>query len=131
MDEILAYLKENPTYFYATVDANGDPDVRPFGTITKLDGALYIQTGKSKKVYEQAVAHPRGCISAFGKDGTWLRLYADFIPEDDAELCDRALEEYPTLQPMYKGGDGNCTLLRLDNIKATIFSFTAAPREIA
>ena len=33
MDEILAYLKENPTYYLATVDANGDPQIRPFGTI--------------------------------------------------------------------------------------------------
>ena len=83
---------------------------------------------KSKKVYEQILAHPRGSISAMGKDGTWLRLYADFIPEDDAALNDQLLEEYPALKPMYKGGDGNCTLLRLDNIQASLCSFTNAPR---
>ena len=25
MDEVLAYLKKNPTYFLATVDAEGNP----------------------------------------------------------------------------------------------------------
>ena len=38
MDEVLAYLKANPTYFLATVDEKGDPQVRPFGTIAKFEG---------------------------------------------------------------------------------------------
>ena len=29
MDEVLAYLKANPTYFLATVDEAGNPQVRP------------------------------------------------------------------------------------------------------
>ena len=28
MDEVLAYLKANPTYFLATVDEKGDPHKR-------------------------------------------------------------------------------------------------------
>ena len=39
MDEILAYLKNNPTYFLATVDEQGNPQVRTFGTIAKFEGS--------------------------------------------------------------------------------------------
>ena len=131
MDEILAYLKENPTYYLATVDADGNPQVRPFGTISLIEGALYIQTGKSKPVYEQVVAHPHAAICTMGKDGTWIRLEADFVPDDSPALCDAALDEYPQLRAMYAPGDGNCTLLRLDNPRATVYSFTEPPRTLA
>ena len=107
MDEILAYLKENPTYYLATVDANGDPQIRPFGTIAQVDGKLYIQTGKVKEVYRQILAHPRAAICTMGKDGTWIRIEADFIPDDAPALCDAILDQYPELRPMYAPGDGN------------------------
>ena len=74
MDEVLAYLKANPTYFLATVDEKGDPQVRPFGTIAKFEGKLYIQTGKVKAVSYQMLAHPRVALCAMGADGTWLRV---------------------------------------------------------
>ena len=47
MNQILEFLKKNPTYFLATVDAEGNPQVRPFGTIAEFEGNLYIQTGRS------------------------------------------------------------------------------------
>ena len=67
MNQILEFLKKNPTYFLATVDANGNPQVRPFGTIAEFEGSLYIQTGRSKAVYEQIKAHPRVAISGMGE----------------------------------------------------------------
>ena len=131
MDEILAYLKENPTYYLATVDANGDPQIRPFGTIAQVDCKLYIQTGKVKEVYRQILAHPRAAICTMGKDGTWIRIEADFIPDDAPALCDAILDQYPELRPMYAPGDGNCTALRLENIHATLSSFEAPTRVLA
>lgn len=59
IEEVLAYLKKNPTYFLATVDEEGNPQVRPFGTATLFDGKLYIETGRSKSVFKQMAAHPR------------------------------------------------------------------------
>lgn len=70
MDEALAYLKKNKTYFLATVDAAGNPQVRPFGTIAKFEGRLYIQTGKVKPVSDQMLAHPRVAVCAMGDDGS-------------------------------------------------------------
>ena len=131
MDEILEYLKKNPTYSLATVDAEGNPQVRPFGTIAKVNGALYIQTGMVKDVYKQIAAHPRAALCTFDHEaGTWLRVEADLVPDDSTETCDAVLNDYPNLRSMYTPGDGNCVVLRLDNIHATVSSFTAPTREI-
>jgi len=34
------------------------------------------------------------------------------------------MNNYPSLQGMYKAGDGNCTVFYLEDIKARISSFT-------
>ena len=98
MDEVLAYLKANPTYFLATVDEAGNPQVRPFGTIAKFEGKLYIQTGRVKPVSEQMLAHPRVAICASGTDGTWLRITADAVLDDRLEAREAVLAEYPDCQ---------------------------------
>ena len=57
MEEVYEFLKETaPTYYLATVE-DGNPRVRPFGTIDLYEGRLYIQTGKNKKVYRQILDH--------------------------------------------------------------------------
>lgn len=132
MDEVLAFLKENPTYFLATIDENGDPDVRPFGTIAKFEGRLYIQTGNSKAVFRQMMAHPRIAISATNAGGTaWLRVVADAVQDDRIEARAAVLDEYPELQSLYAADDGNCEVLYLENVEATFSSFTEEPKTIA
>lgn len=130
MDEILDYLKENPTYFLATVDGDGDPQVRPFGTIAKFEGRLYIQTGKVKPVSNQMLAHPRIAICATDDKGGWLRLEADALLDDRLEARQAVLDEYPELQGMYAADDGNCEVFALHNVQATFCSFTAEPRAL-
>lgn len=129
MDEVLNFLKTNPTYYLATVDAAGNPQVRPFGTIAKIGDALYIQTGKVKACFKEMEAHPRVAICATAADGTsWLRLEADATPDDSVETVQAMLDQYPDLQGMYKAGDGNTTTLKLSNVHAVISSFTAEPQ---
>lgn len=131
MEDVLKFLKENPTYYLATVDAEGNPQVRPFGTIAKIGDALYIQTGKSKECYKEMVNHPRIAICGIGTEGTsWLRVDADVEPDDSIATCEALLAEYPSLQAMYKPGDGNTVVLKLTNVKATFASFTEAPRTV-
>lgn len=130
MDEVLAYLKKNPTYFLATVDADGNPQVRPFGTIAKFEDKLYIQTGKVKPVSDQMLAHPRIAISAVDAEGGWLRLAADAVLDDRLEARQAVLGEYPELQSMYAADDGNCEVFALENVAATFCSFTAEPKTV-
>lgn len=131
MDEVLEFLKKNPTYYLATVDAEGNPQVRPFGTIAKINGKLYIQTGKKKACYEEMLAHPKVAICGISADGTgWLRVNATVAPDDGEEVCAALLAEYPSLQAMYAPGDGNTVLFELSNVTATFSSFTAEPKTV-
>lgn len=131
-DELLDFFKTNPTYFLSTVDEDGNPQVRPFATFAKLDGAYYIQTGRTKSVATQIAAHPRVAICGCSQDGSqWMRLEADAVDTHDASLEQRILDEYPELASMYKAGDGNTAAIRLDNVSATLYSFTDAPRTLA
>jgi uncharacterized pyridoxamine 5'-phosphate oxidase family protein len=131
MDEILEFMKKNETYYLATVDENGDPQVRAFGTFSMIDGKFYIETGRTKKVAKEIANHPRIAICDFATDGSqWLRIEADAYDTNDPELEQKVLDEYPDLQGMYKAGDGNTCVMRLDNVTATFSSFTAEPRKV-
>lgn len=127
MDEVYEFLKEKaPTYYLATVDAEGNARLRPFGTIDIFEGKLYIQTGKSKDVYKQLVAHPQAQICAF--DGPqWLRINADFIPDERPEASKHMLDNYPHLRRLYDENDGNCVVLYMTNATATFNSMAGEP----
>lgn len=127
MEEVYEFLKKKaPTYFLATVDDEGNPKVRPFGTIDMFEGRLYIQTGKSKDVYKQIIAHPRVEICAcVGPD--WLRIDTELVPDDRPEASKHMLDGYPMLRGMYDENDGNCIVLYMKDTKATFDSMTDEP----
>ena len=130
MDEVLKFLKENPTYFLAT--AEGDqPRVRPFGTLARFEGKLYIQTGHVKPVYQQMIANPKIEICAFcPSSGTWLRVTATAVRDDRREARAAVLAEYPSLQDRYSPDDGNCEVFYLKDAAAVFSSFTAEPKTV-
>ena len=127
MNEIYEFLKACGTYFLAT-DDNGQPRVRPFGTIALFEGKLYIQTGKVKSVAQQLKANPKLEISAMSPDGRWLRLSAEAVLDDNIAAQEYMLDAYPNLKAMYAPGDGNTEVYFLKNAKASICSFTSAPQ---
>ena len=122
MNEVYEFLKAAGTYYLATTE-DGEPRVRPFGTVDIWEGKLTIQTGYIKPVAKQMLANPRLEICAMSPDGRWIRV------KDDA-AAEHMLEAYPSLRAMYKPGDGNTAVFALENGKAVISSFTAAPVEI-
>ena len=130
MDEVLDYLRRAKTYYLATVDDAGNPQVRPFGTIAKYEGRLYIQTGKVKPVSDQMLAHPRIAICAMADDGSWLRLEADAVVDNRACAQQAVLDEHPELAGMYAAGDGNCEVFALENATATFSTFSAEPHTV-
>ena len=128
MKEVYEFLKACGTYYLAT-DDNGQPRVRPFGTIHLFEGKLYIQTGKIKPTSKQLAANPKAEICAF-KDGTWLRLAGTLVEDDRVEARKSMLDAYPQLRAMYDENDGNTQVLYFKDATAMFSSFTAPPEII-
>jgi len=129
MQEVLNYLKGVGTYYIATIDGD-QARVRPFGTISEFEGKLYIQTGHVKPCYAQMEKNPKIEICAMGKGGTWIRVAGTAVRDDRVEARQHMLDEYPSLQGMYKADDGNCEVLYLKDVTATISSFGGDPKVI-
>lgn len=100
---------------------DGNPRVRPFGTIDLYEGRLYIQTGKNKKVYRQILDHPEVelCACAGPK---WLRVTGELVPDDSVEAKKHMLDNYPALRGMYDENDDNTIVLYFKNATATFES---------
>ena len=118
-------MKACGDYFLATCD-DGQPRVRPFGTVNIYNGRLYIQTGKSKSVSRQLHKNPKLEICAM-KDGKWMRVEATAAEDDDREARVSMLEAYPNLKAIYSPDDGNTEVWYLRNVTATLYSFTEPP----
>ena len=128
MEEVLNFLRDCGTYYLATVEWD-QPRVRPFGTINIFEGRLYIQTGKSKKVSKQIQANPKVEISGT-LDWKWIRVSWELVRDERVEAKKSMLDRYPELRGMYDENDHNTEVLYFKNAMATIYSFTAEPREI-
>ena len=128
MNEVYEFLKQAQVYYLATVEGD-QPRVRPFGTVDLFDGRLYIQTGKVKPVSAQLHANPKAELCAF-KDGKWLRVSGELIPDELVEAKKHMLDSYPSLRGMYDENDGNTEVLYFQNAVAVFSSFTEAPRTV-
>ena len=128
--EVYDYLKKCGVYYIAT--AEGDrPRVRPFGTADIFGGKLYIQTGKTKPCSAQMAANPNVEICAFdGEAGTWLRIAAVAVNDDDRNAKVHMLDAYPQLKDSYSPDDDNTQVLWLKDASATFYSFTAEPKTV-
>ena len=122
MKEVYDFLKDCGVYYLATIDGDR-PCVRPFGTIEIFENCLYIQTGKKKDVYKQIEKNNKVQICAF-KDGKWLRISANLIPDDRLEAKKDMLDKNPMLRNMYNEHDDNTIVLYLERAKAVFSSFT-------
>jgi uncharacterized pyridoxamine 5'-phosphate oxidase family protein len=128
MKEVQEFLKECGIYYLATVDGD-KPRVRPFGTAEIFENHLYIQTGKSKNVSKQIEANSNVELCGF-KDGKWIRVSGRLVRDDRVEAKKDMLDKNPNLRGMYNELDDNTEVLYFENAKATIYSFTEAPKEI-
>ena len=71
MEEIMAFLKENPTFYFATVEGY-KPRVRPFGFAMEYKGRLYFAIGKHKAAYKQILDNTNIEICTANDRGEWI-----------------------------------------------------------
>ena len=128
MKEVYEFLKTSKVFYLATID-NDKPRVRPFGALNIYNDKLYIQTGKIKSVSKQMSINPNIEISAMN-NGKWIRVEAKVVSDDNIDAKISMLDNNPELKSMYKAEDPNTEVLYLTDVKATIYSFTEAPKVI-
>ncbi|MDR1588957.1 MAG: pyridoxamine 5'-phosphate oxidase family protein [Oscillospiraceae bacterium] len=74
MQEVYDFLEKAGAYHIATVDNDGKPHVRPFGSKMILDDKFYIFCSLPKAVYDQLAGNKWAEISACGEGMEWLRI---------------------------------------------------------
>ncbi|MCR5124252.1 MAG: pyridoxamine 5'-phosphate oxidase family protein [Treponema sp.] len=126
MDEIYEFIKKCGTYYLATVE-DGQPRVRPFGTVNIFEGKLYIQTGRKKDVSKQIQKNPKVELCCFN-GSEWCRVAGELVDDNRIEPKKAMLESYPELKKMYSAEDENTQVLYLKNATATLSSFAAPPK---
>ncbi len=127
MNEVLQFLKECGTFFVATNEGE-QPRVRPFGAVCEFEGKLYIVTNNQKNVFKQMQANSKIEICGMNK-GKWIRVAADAIHDSRREARVAMMDDNAAaLQSMYTVDDNLMEVLYLENVTATIYSFTEEPK---
>lgn len=127
MNKIVEELKKTGVFYIATVDADGQPHVRPFGAVAEFEGKVYLCTNNTKKCYAEMLANPRTEISGMEPDGTWIRVTGKLVRDNRDEAHAAMLAENENLKEMYHVGDGIFEVLYLEDVVCTKYSFTAEP----
>lgn len=93
--------------FFATVDANGFPDMRGWEFQFVRDGRLYFTTSNEKDVYRQMAANPKVAFTC-DVDGYHVRISGTAVVVDDPAHTARiyAITD-PNVQALYPTAESN------------------------
>jgi uncharacterized pyridoxamine 5'-phosphate oxidase family protein len=120
MDKILSFLKENPTFYFATVEDN-KPRVRPFGFVMEWEGRLYFGMGSHKASYKQLLVNPNVEICTTNAKNDWIRIKGTAVLDESQAALDQAFQTAPYLNNIYNEKTGfKMGLWYLENIDAEI-----------
>jgi len=118
MKRVLAFLRENPTFYLATEEED-QPRVRPFGAIAEFEGKLYICTNNTKSVFRQMIKNPNIEISAANQNGEWLRVQGVAVRDERDEPKIAMLNQNPSLSGKYTIGDSLFEVFYISQAVAT------------
>ena len=129
MDEVLAFLKDNPVFYLATVEGN-IPKVRPFGFAMNFEGKLYFCTSNQKPVFRQLKANPNFEVCTTSKTNEWLRLKGKAVFNTTRQTQQAALDAMPMLKNMYSVDDSLFELFYIEGAEATFSDMKGGSRTI-
>jgi uncharacterized pyridoxamine 5'-phosphate oxidase family protein len=106
MMDVLGFLKECGTFYYATCDGD-KPRVRPFGFLMEFEGKIYFGMGKHKQSFKQTVENPNFEICACNPKNQWIRIRGTAVLDDRDVVMDKVFETAPYLRSLYNDETGN------------------------
>lgn len=98
MNEVVAFLNENPVQYLATVGRDGRAKCRPFMFAGEKDGKLWFCTNNQKEVYRDLQENPYTELSVSNAAYAWIRLSGKAVFEDD-----RSAKKMCIANPIVKG----------------------------
>lgn len=129
MNRIVEELRKTGVFYVATADGD-QPRVRPFSSLTEIDGQLYICTNNTKDCYKQMTANAKIEICGMGKNGSWVRISGRAVRDDRDEARKLMLEDPTGPSNLYTIGDGIFEVLRVEDAVCTKYSFSSEPEII-
>lgn len=129
--DVLAFAKENPVCFIATMD-DDQPRVRGFLTVLFEDDKIYFTTASTKNVYKQLRANPKIELCYHSSDfRKQMRITGEIEIINDLQKKQRLLEEREYLRMFGgKADDLRFILLRLPHGKARFWTLADNMKEI-
>ena len=104
LTECLQALREIKDIAFATVDAEGNPQVRIVDVMMVDDNAVYFCTSRGKYFYEELMATKKVATVGLTRDWMMLRLNGEVTHLDDQkEWIDKIFEENLAMNDVYPG----------------------------
>ncbi len=130
MEELMQFLKENPIFYFATVEGYM-PRVRPFGFAMEYNGKLYFAIGKHRNTYKQLLDNTNIEVCTANGDGQWIRIRGTVDFDNSAEAKQKAFETMPQLKEIYNEETGKAlALIYMDRISAKLFSSDGTEKQL-
>ena len=131
MNEVIKFLRENPTQYLATVGLDGKAKIRPFQFMIEEDNKLFFCTSNQKEVFSEIKNNPSVELCISNEKFEWMRLRGDVVFSNDLEVKAKVIESSPLVKSIYKKADNPIfEIFYLNNAKAVIADFSGnAPRE--
>ena len=116
-NELLAFLKANPTAYLATVE-NGSPRVRGMAVYKIDEDDILIQTWKSKDLSKQLFKNPETELCFHSSEaGLQVRVRGIFEPVEEPAAIEQAIKDRPFLKAFVDQGQ-EVALFRLKDALA-------------
>ncbi|MFI3254137.1 MAG: pyridoxamine 5'-phosphate oxidase family protein [Eubacteriales bacterium] len=127
MNEILAFLKENPTQYLATVGLDGKAKCRPFMFLFEKEGKLWFCTNNQKDVYKEMKSNPNVEVTTSSPQFAWVRISGTATFVNNMEVK-KGCMEIPMIQGIYQTAENPIfEVFYLADAKAILADFSGNP----
>ena len=127
MNEVTAFLQENPVQYLATVGRDGRAKCRPFMFCFEQDGKLWFCTNNQKDVYKDMQANPYIEVSISSPSYAWIRLSGRAVFENNMAVKEGCMNN-PIVKSQYQTADNPIfTVFYLADARAVISDFSGNP----
>lgn len=128
MNEVVKFLTENPVVYFATIDKEGKPNVRPFQYMLEEEGKLYFCTSNQKDIYNQVINNPYIELSTMSKEMAWIRVKGKVVFSNNIDIKAKIISSSDLVRSIYQTPDNpTFEIFYIDNAEATIADFSGNP----